>query len=730
MSKTIKFLTFSSVLVFITIVSATFYLWHYRVSLIQDQAIPRLESILGFSINGDVKEVSLTDGLIIKNLSLGPKDKPVLRAREASLNIPLLEVIANKLSGRHSSEFVISEVTLDKAMLSARRSKEGKFIFFPESKDPNEGKREKEADTQTSLWKIKTLKVSDSDIEIEDRTLNKQISVSSINLNIEDLGNSSKLNTGGAFKLFIRDPGIDTFDPNSTYKEAFFTNVELDKLSLSLSEKMIIETGEFETSLLKTVLFLNSKSIAQDSLDLEGSLKHNSESNSDWLLENLNISGKNSTFSLKIPSSLNLTKLNFSEIDYTLNITDFDLTKLSIIGLDFNGILTSQASGKVSRAKIKTNLAVDLKDKELKILKASGDINLSTNQKSNESIIKLKFEEFNFDKLKDFYKPKANNKSLEPIKNLKIHWPYAKTEIDLDIRNTVFHTYRIDEIKLLGEVNPNEANLNKITLRNDKNIIKSNFVLNFNYSQDYKLNLEAEKIDIESLKVLYDELENRGLRGQIQNLKITASGSSSDSDILSKTLNANLNFDADDIYMPKELMDVPPFNIIFLPFTAVSSAFSLIPKEILPNDLISAGVGISDAVKDLQTFKLAYGNFDLKIADETVFLEEIKLGTSISGDLYFSGLIKFNKEIEINSGVSLLSVRVPLPITGTLDSPRPDVTQFVKGIFTEFGLSVLKLPVSFFSGIGDLFSSKSEKNEEKEKREKTDSSKNVEEVKP
>jgi hypothetical protein len=290
-----------------------------------------------------------------------------------------------------------------------------------------------------------------------------------------------------------------------------------------------------------------------------------------------------------------------------------------------------------------------------------------------------------------------------------------KDLIDFDINNTLIQNYSIEKIKLSGEINPHEFDLSKIELRNNENTINSNFVLKFNETQDYKLSLQAEKINIESLKILYDELQNRGLRGQIKNLKITASGSSSDSAVLTKTLNANLNFDADDIYMPKELMDVPPFNIIFIPFTAISSAFSIIPKEILPDDLVDAGIGISDAVKDLQTFRLSQGKFDLRIADETVFLEEVQLGTSISGDLYFSGLMKFNNEIEINSGVTLLGVRVPLPITGTLDSPRPDVTQFVKGIFTEFGLSVLKLPVTFFSGIGDLFSGKSEKKEKTEK---------------
>jgi hypothetical protein len=514
-------------------------------------------------------------------------------------------------------------------------------------------------------------------------------------------------------------------------------------------------------------LFNNSKSFQQEKLDFKTSFVHGT----DWILESLNLSGTTPTYNLRISSPLNLNQLNLGMLNYDLALVDFDLSKLAILNLNFLGNLNLEISninsnnknnlkfksklknlsGDFDKLKISipmegdiafdlefpsnlnlfesgfnlSKLNLDLKDVDTEILKLEAEVNLKKKDSGLNPIIKVKSDSINLDKLKSIYifenksKQTESSTSLndaqkldEPVKeqvarDLKINWPYSKTQIELDLKNLVFHNYNLEEFLVVGQIDKAELNLNKIQIKNEKLILNSNFEMKFNNLQDYKLTVDADKIDIEAFKIFHDK--DRGVRGSIGNFKLEAIGASANSDVFKKTLKANLNFNSDDIYLPKELMDVPPFNIIFIPFTVVSSAFSVIPKEVLPNDLINAGVGISSAIRDLQTFKLSQGVFDIRIENEIVFLEEIKLGSSISGDLYFSGQLKFNEEIEINSGISLLGIRIPLPISGTLDSPNPDIILFVKGIFTEFGLSIVELPVTFFSRFTNLFYDKNNK---------------------
>lgn len=217
------------------------------------------------------------------------------------------------------------------------------------------------------------------------------------------------------------------------------------------------------------------------------------------------------------------------------------------------------------------------------------------------------------------------------------------------------------------------------------------------------LNVNISELDLSIISELFSNLEKTNINGRITDLKFEGETTTYDFNNVLKNLRGQLNFRLSDVLLPKQLIELVPFNILFLPLTTVGSVFEVIPANIIHDDLIDFGKNISDKLKNSQTFKIEEGEFNLSLLDDKIDLSEVKFGTDISGDIYLSGQVWRDQKIEIKSGYQVLGIKIPLPITGTLDEPIPDVEHFITGLVTEFGLSIVNLPITWAKRAYSIF---------------------------
>ncbi len=758
--------------------SAVSLFWYYRLGIIQTYAVPKLEKIVGFPINAEITNLSLRGGFTLQKVSLGPKDKPIIRAQEVQIDISIGKYLFDLVKTQDASEIIFSEIKVNQAILSARQLENGDLQFFPEVSKPSSGSRQTDEVGKEFKWLISNLKIVDSAIEFELRSQKKQVSINKINLDIENIGNGATSDLRGDLQFFVRDFGIDTFDPNRPYENAINATLIADSSALSFSDTSRFVKAELKFELVNISAYINGVAVPKTDVNVVSRLD-NSEG---FVLEYLQILDANKNFNvdlqvqddskykfnstiknvdvaaiamffeemkdreirglvkeLKIHGTFKGTKdvneVIFSDIEVTEATIATRLLENGNLQFSPEGLKT--IGSKPNRSKIAQKLKwlitklkmvdstfeleIRSQKKQLSLNKINFDVrNLGSSSKSSfDGVMQIFVRDFGIDKFdpQQTYENAINGK-LEANK-CTLYFDennrFVKSELSLDLLEFDAFINGVGIPRTNVEIETIIDNSEDFTFQNLKlNDKNKNFNLNLqlNDSSQYQFVLGINRIDVGAIALFFDQMKGKDIRGNITELQMQGQFLKSSLFDVKDSLNSVLDFKIDNIYLPRQLIEVPPFNIVFLPFTVISSSFSLIPDSVLPNELINLGNFVSETLKDSQTFRLKNGDFHIAVKDRLINLSEVKIGTDLTGDIYFGGTVDYDHNIEINSGVQLLGVRIPLPITGTLESPYPDPLVFISSIFTEFGLSIMRLPITVVEEIGSWFSASKKESQE------------------
>ncbi|MCO6430261.1 MAG: hypothetical protein J5J00_05320, partial [Deltaproteobacteria bacterium] len=224
----------------------------------------------------------------------------------------------------------------------------------------------------------------------------------------------------------------------------------------------------------------------------------------------------------------------------------------------------------------------------------------------------------------------------------------------------------------------------------------------FSGSSQYTFELGMEALEAEAFHKTVSPGLDAHVKGRMKGLEIRLQSSGRSAEDLKRHLRGEIKAQFDRLELPGELQNVIPFNIIFAPFVVVGKTAELLPLSLIPDPIERTASGISTALDESQQVVIYEGEMKLEIADSKVMVSEFVIGTDLLPAVYFSGDVAFNGEISLSSGVSLMGVKVPLPIGGTLERPYPDVTRFVAELASAIGYNITNLPQNVLNQIGSL----------------------------
>lgn len=184
------------------------------------------------------------------------------------------------------------------------------------------------------------------------------------------------------------------------------------------------------------------------------------------------------------------------------------------------------------------------------------------------------------------------------------------------------------------------------------------------------------------------------VRGTVDILSFNFSGASLLSAPLNKDLRGRVEGKFTKVYLPRALEDVPPFNLVFLPFQVAGSTIRMLPTSVLPGLLKTTGAEIGEFFRSSQQLHIDKGTVKLRAEEGVVELSDVAFDTTILPHVNLGGKIYPDHELDMHSTLALLGVELSLPIGGTLAKPRPNIRQFAQHFTTRLGISVAKLPLT------------------------------------
>jgi hypothetical protein len=220
---------------------------------------------------------------------------------------------------------------------------------------------------------------------------------------------------------------------------------------------------------------------------------------------------------------------------------------------------------------------------------------------------------------------------------------------------------------------------------------KGQLALDGTLQNDGALNVNARVSGL-ALESLIEEPpsgeEKIGLAGTIDGAHLSLHGTDIFSPGFENRLTASLQSNFSELRLPSRFQDVPPINIVFLPFSVFSKIISTLGSAILPAELSAAGGEFKSSLGEQGRLYIKKGVFDMKLENGVVTLPSMELNTNLLPTVQFEGTIGLNRKVDLVSRIKLAEVLLPLPIGGTLDAPLPDVPAFIPEVIKSLGLSV------------------------------------------
>ena len=605
---------------------------------------------------------------------------------------------------------------------------------------------------------LRRFAVNDSKIFYEDRAERSSVAVTKFSAELTNFGQSRTAEFKGSFALTAK-----LGDDRNLVGEFAFS-----KLSSALGQSF--EPHTFGFAVVATALAYQSPQFnhVQEKLSAAGEF---TEKDNVWRLTSAAVAGSKPGYSLRGTGDLGLVKGFPGNFSLDAAIADLDLAQLKIADLlDAQGTINAKASfayrpkestlgAQISAANLAgsaTNIRVTkpaelvlrlesaFSPEHLQILALSGSLGTagkthlafqgSTNialagAADRKSSLAFEAESVDVDALRELVVRREPPLAVatEPIAGAAAaaeeelpadQPPFYGSELSYELKLHKLHAAgrTLAEIDLSGAVTADEVQVRQGTALIGPSKIFAEGVYRLTGANQFSVKLHSADLDLEAAHRLAvpdqtgpDAQLTPRVLGSFKKFAVFAAGSLLDTETLKKSLQADLRTEMSEVTLPARLSEVVPFNVLFLPAKAVSSVTSLFPTGLAPAEVAAQGAAVSESLKHSDSFRVEQGRLRLKVRNQSVRINQLKIGTILLPDIYFSGTVGFDQKLAIDSGVKLLGVELPLPIAGTLRSPLPDMTAFAEGLVTHFAKSIVMAPVNairsgFDSGSGSAAS--------------------------
>ncbi|MCB0358622.1 MAG: hypothetical protein KDD44_03275 [Bdellovibrionales bacterium] len=207
--------------------------------------------------------------------------------------------------------------------------------------------------------------------------------------------------------------------------------------------------------------------------------------------------------------------------------------------------------------------------------------------------------------------------------------------------------------------------------------------------EEFSVDLDGRDVPVAPVYELVQSVEVGALTGTADSIGVRLKGTSFQADLLKQSLTGRVDAQFSDLRLPWRVHELPPFNLLFLPVQVVSRIGSFFGNAVLPDELTSLSKGAADTLREDARLYVKKWKLTLDIGDERVKIEESNLNTDVLPTVFYEGSIGFDSTVDLLLRLKLLGAKVPLPVTGTLERPLPDVVTFLPTLVERLGLGVV-----------------------------------------
>lgn len=213
----------------------------------------------------------------------------------------------------------------------------------------------------------------------------------------------------------------------------------------------------------------------------------------------------------------------------------------------------------------------------------------------------------------------------------------------------------------------------------------------------YKPTVDVDFRDVEIKPLLesYNVKTAEDLSGRLQRFTFKVKNSRSPDKVNETERDGDFRAIFKNLKIPAYLQDTPPINLIFLPIDAIGYLGGQLSSWILPEEVVE----VADSLEEERAGQVEFehAQFQGLINREGVTFGDTKLNSYVLPTFTFYGTIGFDESLDLVIGIELLKVPIPLPVTGSMSFPLPDLPGFVPAVVRSLGMSVLNIGAMFES---------------------------------
>ncbi len=219
--------------------------------------------------------------------------------------------------------------------------------------------------------------------------------------------------------------------------------------------------------------------------------------------------------------------------------------------------------------------------------------------------------------------------------------------------------------------------------------VESKGTLNFKNDQ-FSLYLDLKDLRLETILPTLCGDQCQAIKGLITNAKIALQGLTT-TEKFRESLTGTVTMSGDNVFLPAKLQDVPPINILFLPYTIVSDINSMAFAKILPENVVEVSSKADNAISD--TGRIKINDFDLQVVinQEAFDLQKADFVFNLVPSANFSGSIYKNRSLNLELGLWIFGVQLRVPVGGSTYLPLPQLYKLPLTLVKGLGLSVIDL---------------------------------------
>ncbi len=226
-------------------------------------------------------------------------------------------------------------------------------------------------------------------------------------------------------------------------------------------------------------------------------------------------------------------------------------------------------------------------------------------------------------------------------------------------------------------------------LQGEKASVDTNGTLEFT-NKKFTLYLALKDLQLESILPALCGEKCQAIKGKIPLAKLALQGTASGEEF-SNSLTGTVAMTGDNVFLPARFQDIPPVNLIFLPYSIVSEISSLTIVHLLPAGLLNISSKADNALSESGRIKINDFNLQVLINQEAYDLQTADFHMNLVPSANFSGSIYKNKRLNIELGMWLLGIQIRIPVGGTVSLPLPQLYKLPITLVKGLGLSVLDL---------------------------------------